>query len=107
MADGGYQVVTTELHDHVASVRRVAETLGQAVDAAQSVTMGVQAYGMICGPLFVPIVMAVSAPGLITLKMAQEAVGKIADEVRATADHYGAVDQATARSFSDIHGRLS
>ncbi|MEU0878219.1 hypothetical protein ABZ345_06440 [Lentzea sp. NPDC005914] len=107
MAGGGYEVVTTELHDHVASVQRVGETLGQALDAAQSVTMGVQAYGMICGPLFVPIVMAVSVPGLITLKLAQEAVGKIADEVKATAEHYASVEQATARSFTEIHGRLS
>ena len=103
----GYQVVTTELHNHVTSVRKVAETLGQALDAAQSVTMGVQAYGMICGPLFVPIVMAVSAPGLITLKLAQEAVGKIADEVKATAEHYESVEQGTSKSFTDIHGRLS
>ncbi|MET9629930.1 hypothetical protein ABZX92_20940 [Lentzea sp. NPDC006480] len=103
----GYQVVTTELHNHVGSVRKVAETLGQALDAAQSVTMGVQAYGMICGPLFVPIVMAVSAPGLITLKVSQEAVGKIADEVQATAEHYESVEQDTSKSFTDIHGRLS
>ncbi|KJK42679.1 hypothetical protein UK23_36125 [Lentzea aerocolonigenes] len=89
----GYQVVTTELHNHVTSVRKVAETLGQALDAAQSVTMGVQAYGMICGPLFVPI--------------AQEAVGKIADEVKATAEHYESVEQGTSKSFTDIHGRLS
>ena len=30
--------------------------------------MGVQAYGLICGPLFVPMVLAVSTPGLITLR---------------------------------------
>ncbi|MET8763152.1 hypothetical protein [Lentzea sp. NPDC004782] len=107
MADGGYQVVTTELHDHVASVRRVAETIGQALEAAQSVTMGVQAYGLICGPLFVPIVMAVSAPGLLTLKVAQEAVGAMAGEVKATADHYQSIEQGTARSFTEIHGRLT
>ncbi|WP_285748500.1 type VII secretion target [Lentzea sp. NBRC 105346] len=103
----GYQVVTTELHNHVAAVRRVADTLGQAMDAAQSVTMGVQAYGMICGPLFVPIVMAVSAPGLITLKIAQESIGKLADEVKATAEHYDTIDQATARAFAGIEERLS
>jgi hypothetical protein len=62
---------------------------------------------MICGPLFVPIVMAVSAPGLLVLRAAQQAVTEVANEVGATAEHYAAVDQKTASSFSAIDGRLS
>jgi uncharacterized protein YukE len=103
----GYQVTTTELSGHAESVRKVADTLSQAMDAATQVTVGVEAYGLICGPLFVPIVMAVSAPGLLTLKVAQEAIGKMADEVKATAEHYGTVDQDMASSFTAIEGRLS
>jgi len=103
----GYQVTPSELHNHVSSVQRVAETLGQAMDAAQQVTVGVQAYGMICGPLFVPIVMAVSAPGLLTLRAAQQAITEMANEVKATAEQYDTVDQNTAGSFSAIKGTLS
>jgi uncharacterized protein YukE len=103
----GYQVTPSELHTHVGSVQQVADALGQAMDAAQQVTVGVQAYGMICGPLFVPIVLAVSAPGLLTLRAAQQAMTEMANEVKASAEHYDTVDQNTARSFSAIEGRVS
>jgi hypothetical protein len=103
----GYQVTPSELHTHVGSVQGVADALGRTADAAEQVTVGVQAYGMICGPLFVPIVMAVSAPGLLTLRAAQQAVTDVADEVKATAEHYDAVDQNTASSFSAIKENLS
>lgn len=103
----GFEVIANELHAHVGSVQKVADTLGQAVAAAQQVTVGVQAYGMICGPLFVPIVMAVSAPGLLTLAAAQQAVTDIANEIKATAEHYDTVEQSMASSFTAIEGRLS
>jgi len=98
----GYQVSTAELAQHVTAVQQVATTLGQAVSAAQQVTVGVQAYGMICGPLFVPIVMAVSAPGLITLGLAQQAVNSIAENVRKTATSYDTVEQSNATSFNTL-----
>ncbi|MEO6086662.1 MAG: type VII secretion target [Umezawaea sp.] len=103
----GYQVTASELQSHVAAVQKAADAMGQAMDAAQQVTMGVQAYGMICGPLFVPIVMAVSAPGLLTLRAAQEALTDMANEVKATAEHYDTVDQKVAGSFTAIQGRVS
>ncbi|HEX7309407.1 type VII secretion target [Lentzea sp.] len=103
----GYEVVSSELTAHAGAVRKVADALGQAVEAAGQVTVGVQAYGMITGPLFVPIVMAVSAPGLLTLRMAQQAVTDVANEVEATAEQYAAVEKSTANSFTALHGRLS
>ncbi|PRY32449.1 type VII secretion target [Umezawaea tangerina] len=103
----GYQVTPGELHTHAGSVRQVADALGQAVEAAQQVTVGVQAYGMICGPLFVPIVMAVSAPGVLALRAARQAITDTANEVEATAEHYDTVDRTLADSFSAIGKELS
>jgi uncharacterized protein YukE len=100
----GYQVTTSELHAHVTSVQQVANTLGQALSAAEQVTVGVGAYGMICGPLFVPIVLAVSAPGLVTLGLAQQAVNSIAEGVRATAAGYESVEQGNKGSFTTLDG---
>ncbi|HET6502988.1 MAG TPA: type VII secretion target [Amycolatopsis sp.] len=99
---GGYGVVPSELSTHATAVRRVADELGQALSAAEQVTVGVQAYGMICGPLFVPIVLAVSAPGLVTLKLAQQAVTSVSDAVTKAATAYENAEQAhsaTLRSF--------
>ena len=107
MTDGGYQVSTQDLQAHVTSVRQVADALGQAVSAAGQVTVGVQAYGMICGPLFVPIVMAVSAPGLIALQLSQQSISSVADEIDKTAQHYEAVEHANAGGFSAIQSGLS
>src|SRR3954469_10986850 len=107
MADGGYQVTTGDLHGHVSSVQQAADAMGQALAAAQQVSVGVQAYGMICGPLFVPIVLAVSAPGLVALGMAQQSLTSMAGEVEQTAAHYDAVQQKTAESFTAIIGELS
>ena len=59
----------------------VSQTLGQALSAAEQVSMGVEAYGLICGPLFVPMVLAVSAPGLVTLGLAKQAMGSMSEAV--------------------------
>lgn len=100
----GYQVSTSELAAHVKSVQQVASTLGQALSAAEQVTMGVQAYGMICGPLFIPIVLAVSTPGLVTLGLAQQTVNSIAQAVQETAASYQTVEQGNAGSFTTLAG---
>ncbi|KAA2265094.1 hypothetical protein F0L68_05385 [Solihabitans fulvus] len=107
MTDGGYQVSTGQLQSHATSVQQVAATLGQALSAAQQVALSTQAYGMICGPLFVPIVMAVSAPGVAALQLAQQSINSVADEVKNTAAHYETVDQSNSASFTTIQGGLS
>jgi hypothetical protein len=103
----GYEVSTSELRGHARSVRQVADTLGQAMDAARQVTLGVQAYGLICGPLFVPIVLGVSAPGLVALNLAQEAINSVADNIGKSAFHYEAVEQRNAQGFTAIKGEMS
>jgi hypothetical protein len=50
----------------------------------------------------VPIVLAVSAPGLVTLKLAQQAVTSVSDAVTKAATAYENAEQAhsaTLRSF--------
>ena len=101
---GGFQVSATELQNHVRAVRQAAATVGQAMAAAQQVTMGVEAYGLICGPLFVPIVTAVSAPALITLKVAEDSLNSVADTLGKTAAAYASADQGNANSFSTLDG---
>lgn len=107
MADGGsggYQVNTDELAAHANAVRQVVSTLDQALSAAEQVTMGVQAYGMICGPLFVPMVLAVSTPGLVTLGLSRQAMNSMAGDVEQAAASYTRVDQAHANAMKDIDG---
>jgi hypothetical protein len=99
---GGYQVHPDELTAHADAVRQVASRLDQASSAAQQVTMGVQAYGLICGPLFVPMVLAVSAPGLLTLGLSARAMNSVADGVAETAASYQKLDQARSGAMNAI-----
>ncbi|HVV09503.1 type VII secretion target [Amycolatopsis sp.] len=104
---GGYQVRTDELTTHAKAVDGVTETLAQALSAAEQVTLGVQAYGMICGPLFVPIVLAVSAPGLVTLGLAKETMGSVSESVTKAANAYDSVEQAHAKALTDLGRELA
>lgn len=101
---GGYEVRPDELATHAKAVQQIGAQLGQALSAAQQVTMGVQAYGLICGPLFVPIVLAVSTPGLVTLGLSEKAINSVADAVTKAASTYEQAEQAhakTLKSFGD------
>src|SRR5690242_19139804 len=104
MPDGqGYQVAPDELTTHAASLDQLGQTLGQAVAAAQQVTMGTQAYGMIAGPLFVPIVTAISSAGIDALATAQGGVSSLAKGVKDTAASYHELDQDNATRLQAIH----
>jgi uncharacterized protein YukE len=103
---GGYEVRTSELATHAKAVDQVASTLGEALSAAEQVTMGVQAYGLICGPLFVPMVLAVSTPGLVTLGLAKQAMSSVSEAVRKTATSYDNVDHAHAKTLTNLGKEL-
>jgi uncharacterized protein YukE len=103
---GGYEVRTYELATHAKAVNQVAATLGEALSAAEQVTVGVQAYGMICGPLFVPIVLEVSAPGLVTLGLAKQAMSSVSEAVAKAGTAYENVDQAHAKTLTDLGKKL-
>jgi uncharacterized protein YukE len=107
MAGEGYQVRPDELATHAKAVRQVSATLGQALSAAQQVTMGVEAYGLICGPLFVPMVLAVSAPGLLTLEAAKEGMSAVSEAVDKAATTYRNTEQAHAKRLTDLGKGLS
>ncbi|SEP39248.1 type VII secretion target [Amycolatopsis saalfeldensis] len=103
----GFEVQPEELRKHAAAVQRVAASLGQALSAAEQVTMGVDVYGLICGPLFVPIVLAVSAPGLITLQQSKSTLESIPPTVEQAAATYEKADLEHATTMSKVGSKLS
>lgn len=106
MTGDGYTVHTGELAAHATSVRQAGDALGQALAAGQQVTMGVRAYGLICGPLFVPIVLAVSTPGLDSLKVAQDAMTTAAGTVTKSADSYRKTEDAHVSKLRSLQTGL-
>jgi uncharacterized protein YukE len=107
MAGDGYEVRPDELAAHAKAVAQISRTLDQALAAAGQVTMGVEAYGLICGPLFVPMVLAVSAPGLLTLESARRAISSVAQAVDKAATTYRSTEQAHAKALTDLGKGLS
>lgn len=102
----GFEVRTGELATHAKAVDQVSATLADALSAAEQVTVGVQAYGLICGPLFVPMVLAVSTPGLVTLGLAKQAMGSVSEAVTNAAKAYDSTDQAHAQRLTDLGEEL-
>lgn len=102
MSGDGYQVRTADLTKHAQSIQQVAGTLGEAMAAAQQVTLGVQAYGLICGPLFVPPVLAIEAIGLETLSAAQQAANDLNTGITTTVRNYDRTEQSTTGSFTAL-----
>ncbi|QIZ34184.1 type VII secretion target [Saccharopolyspora sp. ASAGF58] len=64
-----FGVSPEELRSHASKLDALSDQLQTALDAANQVTMGSEAYGVICS-FFVPIVQAVSQPGVDALSTA-------------------------------------
>jgi hypothetical protein len=104
MAGEGYEVSPEVVAGHAGTVDQVAQLLGQAVSAAQQVSIGVGAYGVVCGPLFVPIVTAISAAGVGALSQAQSGLGTMVANLRATAQDYQSVESANVNTLGSVDG---
>ncbi|MEV0704642.1 type VII secretion target [Saccharopolyspora sp. NPDC050389] len=94
-----FDVSPEELRSHASRLDALSDQLKTALDAANQVTMGTEAYGVICS-FFVPIVQAVSQPGVDALSTASESMSDQAGNVKDTAQTYESGDQANADSFS-------
>lgn len=99
---GGFQVSASDLESHAQAVQQAASTVGTALSAAQQVTLGVQAYGLICGPVFVPIVQAVSAPGVTTLGLTQQSLASAATTLGQTVTNYSGTEDANTAGFTAL-----
>lgn len=95
----GYDVLPDELRNHAGKLAALSERLGTAVDAASQVTLGTQAYGVIC-QFFVPVVQAVSQPGVDALAEAAGSMDGTANGVRANAASYDTTEQANTQPFT-------
>jgi methyl-accepting chemotaxis protein len=84
-------VVVENLRAHVSKVDGVVDRLNTAVDASQQVSLGNDAYGILCQP-FAMMLDPVEQHGVDTLKQAVESMTETADNVRGAAEHYQSVD---------------
>jgi hypothetical protein len=100
-----YEVLTDELAAHVGKVDALTERLRTAVDAANTVTMNNDAYGVVCQP-FALLLQPFEELGVRTLRQAADAFVDTAKKVRDTTQDYASVDSAHAAALSSYEGEL-
>jgi hypothetical protein len=102
---GGFDVLEGELRRHAGKVDALTDRLGDAADAANTVTMNDSAYGVICRP-FALMLQPFEEMGVRTLRQAAETLADTARKVRDTVQSYETTDSAQAAVHQGIEGAL-
>jgi hypothetical protein len=94
----GYEVVTQALVGHATALGRVADQLSTALDAANTVRLPRDAYGVIC-QFFPPMVDPIEQAGVDAIATGVRAMQDTATEISNTARDYDSVEVANASAF--------
>jgi hypothetical protein len=94
----GFELVPEELRAHAARLDGIRDRLSTALDAARTVSLPTDAYGLIC-QFFPPMVDPVEQMGMDAIGEAVTAMEETATGVRETAKTYDAVDEANRSAF--------
>jgi uncharacterized protein YukE len=98
MTAGGFHVTSDVLEAHAKALEGLHGRLQGAVDAANTVSMPTDAYGIICQP-FRMLLDPVENWGMNALKGVAEAMDATAKKVTETAKHYQAVEDQIANTL--------
>jgi hypothetical protein len=93
-----FNVLTDQLNGHAGTLDGVQGQLATALDAAQTVSMPRDAYGVIC-QFFPPMIDPIEAAGVQALQEAVNAMGNTARAIRDTATTYSDTDAGNAAAF--------
>lgn len=95
---GGYEVITEALVGHATSLGRIADQLSTALDAANTVSMPRDAYGVIC-QFFPPMIDPIEQSGVTTIQQSVTAMNETITAVNTTAREYDTVESTNTQSF--------
>lgn len=98
MTAGGFNVTSDVLEAHAKALEGLHGRLQGAVDAANTVSMPTDAYGIICQP-FRMLLDPVESWGIDALKGVAEAMDATAKKVTETAKQYQAVEDQIAQTM--------
>ena len=101
MTADGFQL-GTDLSAHSQQLKGVMDALSQAVDAARTVSMPTDAYGILCQP-FRMMLDPVEQWGLDALRKAVDATDTASDQVQSIAKSYQESEQDYSASFRELH----
>ncbi|MFD9704085.1 type VII secretion target [Lentzea sp. NPDC059081] len=98
MTSGGFEVTSDVLEAHAKALEGLHGRLQGAVDAANTVSMPTDAYGIICQP-FRMLLDPVEQWGMNALKGVADAMDATSKKVTETAKHYQAVEDQIANAL--------
>ena len=98
MTSGGFHVTSDVLEAHAKALEGLHGRLQGAVDAANTVSMPTDAYGIICQP-FRMLLDPVEQWGMNALKGVAEAMDSTAKKISETAKHYQEVEDQIAKTM--------
>ncbi|MFB9662846.1 type VII secretion target [Glycomyces mayteni] len=100
-----FDVVPDDLRAHAANIDAVRARFADVLSAIDTIAQDNEAYGIICQ--FLPPILAGRQDEQKELtSMAEENLDLLAQAVRATADDYESVDEATAEDYRTIQNEL-
>lgn len=101
MTADGFRI-GVDLTAHAQQLQGVMDALNQAVDAARTVSMPTDAYGILCQP-FRMMLDPVEKWGIDALKQAVEATQTASEQVNDIAKEYQGVESDSADTFRTIY----
>jgi excreted virulence factor EspC (type VII ESX diderm) len=101
----GYEVLTGELDAHAGRVDGLTDRLRTAADAANTVTMNNDAYGVLCQS-FAQLLQPFEELGVNALRQGADALADTAGKVRDTARSYTTTDSTEETVFTGFEGQL-
>jgi hypothetical protein len=102
-----FTVDVTQLRQHAADVRAIAQSVDQAGDAANEVGIGgLDIYGLLCSALIVPALHGFFGDAVDLVKKAGELTDAYADGLEANSDVYDEVDKDAKTNLSTLHSDL-
>lgn len=93
---GDINVVTSGIRRHADRVEGIGRQLDTARGAAAQVTMDVGAYGLLCGPVLVPVLGTLEGAGIGTIDCCALSIDGTALALRAMANFLDDSDDAAA-----------
>ncbi len=99
MTSGGFNVTSDVLEAHAKALEGLQGRLQGAVDAANTVSMPTDAYGIICQP-FRMMLDPVEQWGLDALKGVAEAMESTAKRISETGKHYQEVEDSITKALT-------
>jgi uncharacterized protein YukE len=101
MTSGGFNVTSDVLEAHAKALEGLHGRLQGALDAANTVSMPTDAYGIICQP-FRMLLDPVEQWGMNALKGAAEAMDATSKKITETAKHYQEVEDNIAKTLKGV-----